>query len=107
HFHYAGFAAPILTGLAGRMLADATRGVQRLFVFVAIAVTIGTPLVAAGITVSPLLALAGTLIISLGLALLAGLVIGRIVPALASRPARLLLVLSSVSSLVSMVLASL
>ena len=107
HFHYAGFAAPILTGLAGRMLIAATRITRRLFVLVALAVTVGTPLVAAGITVSPLLALAGTLIISLGLALLAVLVIGRIVPALASRPTQLLLVLSSASSLVAMALASL
>lgn len=107
HFHYAGFAAPILAGLAGRMLSDAPRRDRQLYVVVAIAVTIGTPLVAAGITVSPLLALVGTLGISLGLGLLAVLVIGRIVPALTSRPAQLLLVLSSISSLISMVLASL
>jgi hypothetical protein len=107
HFHYAGFAAPILTGLAGRRLVNATRNTRRLFVLVAIAVTIGTPLVAAGITVSPVLALVGALVISLGLALLAVLVIGRIVPALASLPPRLLLVISSASSLISMVLASL
>jgi len=107
HFHYAGFAAPILTGLAGRMLSDATVSTRRLFVIVAIAVTTGTPLVATGITVSPVLALVGTLIISLGLALLAVLVMGRIVPLLNSTPARLLLVLSAASSLISMILASL
>jgi YndJ-like protein len=107
HFHFAGFAAPILTGLAGRMLERATRKVRRVFVLAAVAVTIGTPLVAAGITVSPVLALAGTLTISLGLALLAVLVIGRIVPVLTSLPPRLLLVVSSASSLIAMVLASL
>ena len=70
HFHYAGFAAPILTGLAGRILSDAPSTTRRLFVVAGIAITIGTPIVATGITVSPVLALVGTLIISLGLALL-------------------------------------
>jgi len=107
HFHYAGFAAPILTGLSGRLLAHASRVTRRLFVPAAIAVTIGTPLVAAGITASPLLALVGTLVISLGLVLLAVLVCGWVVPALHSGPVRLLLVISSAVSLISMALASL
>ena len=107
HFHYAGFAAPILSGLAGRMLADASTGIRGVFVLAAIGVTTGTPLVAAGLTFSPALAFVGALIISSGLALLAILVIGWVVPELRSRTAQLLLVLSSASSLVAMLLASL
>jgi hypothetical protein len=63
--------------------------------------------VAAGITVSPLLAMVGALVISAGLFLLALLVLIWIVPSLSSFSARFLLILSSVSSLVAMVLASL
>jgi hypothetical protein len=107
HFHFAGFAAPILTGLAGRRLVEPGHNARLLLAGAAVAVTIGTPLVAAGITVSPILALAGTLVISLGLALLALLVLVWIVPSVPSVPARLLLVLASVSSLSAMVLASL
>jgi len=107
HFHFAGFAAPILTGLAGRNLVDPHRNAHLLLGGAAVAVTVGTPLVAAGITVSPVLALAGTLVISLGLALLALLVLVWIVSSVSSVPARILLVIASVSSLSAMVLASL
>jgi len=105
HFHFAGFAAPILTGLAGRRLLEAPQKFQRPFVLAAVCVTIGTPLVATGISLSPFLALVGTLVIAGGLALLAVLVIVRIVPALTSLPARLLLLLSSASAVIAMVLA--
>jgi hypothetical protein len=107
HFHYAGFAAPILTGLAGRQLKEAKSWTRRLFTFVTVAVAAGSPLVAAGITLSPVVALVGTLTISLGLGLLAVLVTGLVVPMLASHPARLLLALASASSLIAMVLAAL
>lgn len=132
HFHYAGFAAPILTGLAGRVIgghgrparegrarfnptknerhrqdADATwRGWRLLFATVVCGVITGTPLVAAGITLSPALALAGTLIISCALLLLGVLVIGRVVPYV-KRSVQLLLIISSLSTFVSMTLASL
>lgn len=107
HFHFAGFAAPLLTGLAGRRLGEKIRSARRLFTLVAIAVTISTPLVATGITLSPLLALVGALMISLGLGLLAVLVIRWVIPLVASRLARALLLVSSVSSLIAMILASL
>jgi YndJ-like protein len=48
HFHYAGFALPLLTGLAGRTLGGA---MARL---AALGVIAGVPLVAAGITASQL-----------------------------------------------------
>jgi len=105
HFHYAGFAAPILNGLAGQMLASRSQNIRWIFTLVTVGVIAGTPLVAAGITLSPALALAGALVISLALALLSVLVIGWIVPAVASRSVQLLLVLSSVSTFVSMGLA--
>jgi len=106
HFHYAGFAALILSGLAGRVLAHQSSSVQRLYALVVLGVIGGTPLVAAGITFSPLLGLVGTLIISSALLLLGILVIGWVVPNLTRRSVQLLLVLSSVSPFISMTLAS-
>ncbi|MDQ2856436.1 MAG: YndJ family protein, partial [Acidobacteriota bacterium] len=106
HFHYAGFAAPILSGLAGRVLVTQSISVQRLFALVVLGVIAGTPLVAAGITFSPVLGLAGTVIISSALLLLGILVIGWVVPRVKRRSIQLLLVISSISPFASMALAS-
>ena len=104
HFHFAGFAAPIIAGMTGRMLETLTHP-RRLFNLAAFAVVGGTPLVATGITLSPLLALIGTVIISLGLMLLAVLTIGWLLPAIHSSTKRLLLTISALSSCSAMVLA--
>jgi YndJ-like protein len=106
HFHYAGFAAPILCGLAGRVIAREAPHLNRGFSLVGVCVIAGTPLVAAGITMSPALGLAGTIVISLGLILLAVLVCGWVVPRIKQRSVQLLLVISSVSPFISMALAS-
>jgi len=107
HFHYAGFAAPILAGLAGRSLAHQPRRAGLLFVPVVTGVILGTPLVAAGITLSPAVALAGTIIISMALLLLSILMIGWVIPAISRRSVQFLLLISSLSPFVSMVLACL
>jgi len=100
HFHFAGFAAPLLVGLAARQLPG-----SRLPAIAALAIVFGTPLVAAGITLSPKLALAGTLLVAFGLVLLGCVVVFRVVPKLRVRVAQVLLVIASLSSLVAMVLA--
>lgn len=104
HFHFAGFAAPLLTGLAGRHLPT-TLGIRKLFVLTVVFVIAGTPLVAGGITLSPVVALVGALVISIGLVCLAVLVIGWIVPMVSSRRPQILLVVSSLASLPAMVFA--
>ena len=104
HFHFAGYAAPILAGLAGRRLLPCP-GVSRVFKLSPIGIIAGTPLVAAGISFSPALALAGTVMISIGLVILAVLVVGWILPSIKSIPGRVLLLVSSVSCLPAMVLA--
>jgi hypothetical protein len=104
HFHFAGFAAPVLAGLAGRYLRD--RGMLSVVASVSAgAIVFGTPVVAAGITLSPFMALAGASIVTLGLTLLAILSISFVVPTLKSRAAQLLLIVASSSSLVAMLLA--
>jgi hypothetical protein len=70
-----------------------------------VAIIVGTPLVAAGITFSPLLALIGAVVIALGLILLAVLVVVWIVPSLESLPAKILLLVSSISTVPAMTLA--
>jgi YndJ-like protein len=104
HFHFAAYAAPILAGLAGRRLIQ-HRNLGRVFRLAPIGIITGTPLVAAGITFSPVVALAGTVLISIGLFLLAVLVIGWILPLIESVPGRVLLLISSVSCLPAMGLA--
>jgi hypothetical protein len=104
HFHFAGYAAPVLAGLAGRRLSQVAGG-SRVFILCPIGIIAGTPLVAAGISFSPALAFAGTVMISVGLLLLAILVVGRILPSIESIPGRVLLLVSSVSCLPAMALA--
>ena len=70
HFHFAGFAAPLLTGLTGHHLQGSGK-IRSLYSSAVICVIAGTPLVAAGISASPVLALVGAIIISLGLLSLA------------------------------------
>jgi len=105
HFHYAGFAAPILTGLAGRKIQS---GIARRFYLPAAAVVIaGPPLVAAGITVSRTVEVFSAVALALSLFVLALLILFVIVPALKSRPGQLLLTMSAMSVIVTMIFACL
>ena len=106
HFHFAGFAAPIIAGMNGRVLA--TRNYpEAMFAFSTFAIVTAMPLVAAGITLSPVLGLIGTLMLSVGLVLLAVLTIGWVRPTIIDRSKQILLVFGSLSSCSAMVLASL
>ena len=106
HFHFAGFAAPIIVGMVGRMLL-ATDRPGRIFSAVVVSVVAAMPLIAAGITFSPWLGLIGTLLLSTGLVILAVLTLSKVLPAITSRRARVLLLLASLSSCAAMVLACL
>jgi hypothetical protein len=105
HFHFAGFVAPLLAGLAGRLIRQ-SRLPPKLFPVIVAGIISGIPLVAAGITASPLLALIGTAIVSSGLVVLAIAVFGWVLPGLRSRPAQVLLLLSTLSSVLAMSLAT-
>jgi hypothetical protein len=104
HFHFAGFAAPLLTGLTGHHLpaSSKTKPIYLLAVFGVIA---GTPLVAAGITFSPLLALVGAIVISVGLVCLTLKNITFILPYISTLLPKTLMVISSVSVIPAMALA--
>lgn len=106
HFHFAGFAAPILAGLSGRVLAT-RKHPQWMFRVAVFAIVAAMPLVAAGITFSPWVGFIGTLLLSIGLVLLAVLTLGWVIPAIAPLGSRLLLVIGALSNFVAMVLACL
>ena len=107
HFHFAGFAAPILAGLVGRTLTGVGQSVHVIFLLAGIFIVGGTPLIAAGITFSPMLALVGAIVISIGLSVLAILVLGWVLKKMISFLAQVLLVVSSLSNIAAMVLACL
>lgn len=106
HFHFAGFAAPLLAGLTGRALGR-SRWLSNVYGLTVICIISGTPLVAAGITLSPAFALIGAVVISTGLLLLALLVLGSVLRSLNSFLAQTLFVISSLSSVSAMILACL
>jgi hypothetical protein len=99
HFHYAAFATLVLTGLAGRAVGEG-----RLFRLITAGAVTGPPLLAAGITLSPLLEIVAAATLVLALSTLAGLTLLRIVPRLGG-VAGLLLTISSASLLGGMALA--
>lgn len=107
HFHFAGFAAPIIAGMVGRTLAMRQSQPSKMFSLIVVALIAAMPLVAAGITFSPFLGLIGTVILTVGLFLLALLTLTRAWPLISSTAARILLVIAALSSCVAMVLACL
>ncbi|MEP7340544.1 MAG: YndJ family protein [Acidobacteriota bacterium] len=105
HFHYAGFAAPVLTGFAGQKIES---GIARKFYLPAAAgVIAGPPLVAAGITLSRGVEVFSAVVLALSLFVLALLMLFVVVPKLKPRLARLLLSLSAISVMVTMLFACL
>ena len=106
HFHFAGFAAPIIAGLSGRVLA-AVQHQSGLFVAVVFALVAAMPLVAAGITFSPWLGFVGALLLTAGLFLLGWLNLRWVIPAINPLARRLLLFIGALSSCSAMVLACL
>ena len=107
HFHFAGFAAPIIAGMAGRKLAGMTNPPGRIFAVMVVCIVAAMPLIAAGITFSPWLGLVGTLLLSTALVILAVLTLLKVLPATLSLSARLLLLVAALSSCTAMVLACL
>lgn len=104
HFHYAGFAAPILTGLAGRKIQPGIA--RKVYLAAASGVIAGPPLVAAGITLSRSVEVFSAVTLALSLFVLAMLTMFVLAPAMKPVP-RLLLVLSSMSVIVTMMFACL
>jgi hypothetical protein len=105
HFHYAGFAAPILTGFAGRKIGASIA--RKFYLAAAAGVIAGPPLVAAGITLSRGVEVFSAVILALSLFVLALLMLFVVAPKLKPRLAQLLLSLSAISVMVTMLFACL
>ncbi|HVZ39007.1 MAG TPA: YndJ family protein [Candidatus Kapabacteria bacterium] len=117
HFHFAGFIAPLLAGMAGRHLASMRtpqngrqmKRAWRMYLFAAPGIIAGPPLVAAGITLAartPVIEILSALLLTSSVALFAIVTAGPIARSLEPRPA-LLLRISSAASLLAMLLAAL
>lgn len=102
HFHFAGFVAPALAGLTGRSLG--TPG--HAWKVAAVAAIAGPPVVAIGITTSPLLEVIGSTALAVGMSVLAILMIAVVGKRLGGTP-RVLLTAAGLSILATMVLACL
>jgi len=106
HFHYAGFATPILAAMTGRKLLEVRPAAWPLYRVAAFGVIGGPPLLAIGITFSPLVEVIAALWLSISLALLGLLVLFVIAPRAASRLAQTLLTVSCGASLAAMCFAA-
>lgn len=79
HFHYAGFAAPIIAGLAGRAL-ERSGGTHVLWRIGVRAVIVGPIVIAIGITVSPLVEVVAAFALAIALTMLVVIVALRAAP---------------------------
>ena len=104
HFHYTGFALPLVAGSVGRAL-DARSGLRRIFLPAAVFILVSPALLAAGFVFSPLLKLAAVLLLVLGCLLLVMLLLPVAVQT-TPWPARALLFVASTSLAVAMLLAA-
>lgn len=87
HFHYTGFAVPVITAMTGRFL-DRTHRVPPAYPWLAGLIVSAMPLIAAGITFSPWLEALGVLILFsaiVGLAALTGFSVVQRVPSQLAR----------------------
>ena len=106
HFHYSGFAAPILVGMTGRQIAESDPSSWHTFRVLAIAVILGTPLLAAGITFSRPLEMISALLLAGSLLAFSFVVIFDVAASVRSVLARILLRCSGASCALAMVVAS-
>ncbi len=97
HFHYAGFLAPLLIGLAGRALPESRGRARQLFALFALGILGGPALVAAGITLSPTLEVVAVFLLAASLTGVSLLILFTVVPAVERRAARALLAVSAFS----------
>lgn len=104
HFHFAALAAPIFTARVIRAL-DGSPGPRSVAGAAAITLVVAIPIVAAGISLSPELALVGAVMLAGALLTVSGLVLFFVVRRVQRTSAKILLAISALSLLVSMPLA--
>lgn len=108
HFHYAGFIAPLLVAMTGRALhaGGCSTTLRRVHAAACVGVILGTPLIAIGITISPLMELVATLWFATSVVIVGALTLAAL-PRVSGWTARGLLTTSALSSFLSMAAAML
>lgn len=106
HFHFISLAGLILTGMAGRAIRQYRPALWLIYRVAAPAVIVSPALVAAGISLSPLVEVVGALILVAGLVVVAALVLAWIVPVIKPLPAKLMLAVSHGLALLAMAFAA-
>lgn len=96
HFHYTGFAVPVITAMTGRFLAQ-HKLTMRAYPWLAGAVVAAMPLIAAGITVSPWLEVIGVLLLFMAVVGLAGVIGFVVLPHLSSPLPRFFLTVAAMA----------
>lgn len=104
HFHYAGFAAPVICGLAGRGIEPRRPLLRRLYQLTCWTVMLAVWIVAIGFVISPLAQLAGAVLLAAGMTLLA-VFLCFVLPRRSGRLAGALLVVAGLSLALPMALA--
>ena len=102
HFHYAGFVAALLVSLLRVRVGPAS---PRATAVAVIAVVGAPPIIAAGFAVVGVLQIAGALLLTAGLFVVAWLTLRVVVPGASDAVGRALLIVSSVAVIVPMLLA--
>lgn len=105
HFHFAGFAVPILAGKAGQALRTRNGLAPNLYVIAAAGVIAGPPLVALGISTSATIEVVSAILLGGAIFLLAFVTALSVAPRCRSRVSAVLLVCSSISLVATMALA--
>ncbi len=100
HFHYTGFILPIFTGMAGRWIKSCEVR-NRLYPWLAIGIILAMPIIATGITLSPLIEVLGVALLFLSILGLVGLLAMVIAPLLTVNLLRILFAVSALSILLS------
>ena len=106
HFHFAAFVGPLMAGLAGRRLDDHPPALRRWYWLVAGAVSLGSPVLAAGyVLFVPLLRVVGAGLLTVGLLALSLLMLA-LVRDLRPRLAQVLLAVSATTVIAAMLYAT-
>lgn len=102
HFHFAGFAAPVIVGLAGRRLRTWNSRGRALYVALAAGIVIGLPLIFAGVISHTKFELVAALILAFSLGGFCLFSLFAVVPRLRGWTGRILLAIAFLSALYSM-----
>jgi hypothetical protein len=102
HFHYAAFAGPIL---ASRAIGASEGGWRKIASVAGLAIVVAMPIVAAGLTASPALALAGAVLLAVALLALSIVTLVKVQRTMKNTGARVLVTVSALVPFLSMPLA--